>query len=125
MKKSFKEIEERELQQKIEKLIPEDLKTAKDVSDLSIFIRKTNANFNKANYLRTQEEKKEFIKSIKAITQFDSIAEQKHVVKKMIDNGYPEFLLPYALSSENFDEYKNVEIVGIGYYDDNAELFLQ
>jgi hypothetical protein len=125
MKKGFKEIEERELHQKIEKLVPEDSKAAKDVSDLSIFIRKTDANFNKANYLRTEDEKKQFIQDIKAATQFDSVVKQEHIVKKMIDNGYFEFLLPHALSSGNFDEYKNIEIVGIGYYDDNAELFSQ
>jgi|GEM_PF-2755904 len=123
MKKGFREIEEKDFQMKIEKLIPEDLKIAKDISDTSISIRKINASFNKANYLRTEVEKKQFINDVKEIDQFCSISGQKDLVKKMIDNGYLEFLLPYALSSENFEEYKNIEIVGIGYYDDNAELF--
>ena len=42
----------------------------------------------------------------------------------MINNNYLEFLLPYVMENE-IDIYENIEILGVGFYEDNQDIFSQ
>ena len=122
MKNSFFKVEKQKFQEKFNKLSDFDEQQLQELSKIALEMYKINNTNGKANFLKSREEKEQFIKNIKNIENFNTLIGQPEVIKKLIGNGYFEFLLPYALSSEDFGEYKNMEILGVGYYDDNLDL---
>jgi len=72
-------------------------------------------------YIIEEKKKKEFLNKIKTTEEFNIIKENPGITKKLVNNDFFEFLLPYVML-HNIDEYKNVELIGLGFYESNQEI---
>ena len=79
----------------------------------------------KHSFFRTKEEKGEFIQKIKRIDTYDDVVKDKSLLKKVLDCHYMEFLLPYIISFKDINGFSNVEILGVGFFEDNKEILLK
>lgn len=116
--KTFANIKESELVSKINKVV-DDLPLASSLTTFSQDIRQWNNAINKPNYRRDENEKKDFIQKVKLHNDYPLVTSNKSILEKLIQNDYFEFLLPYALSNNDMTEYTNIELIGVGFYEDN------
>lgn len=123
MSKMFREMDEKTFVSRIENIVY-DHDLAVKFSKFSHDIIKNNQEVGKPNFLRLKEEKEAFIDKIKHIDTYDEVVKDKGLLKKMIDNNYLEFLLPYIISFKDVTDFDNVEIIGIGFFEDNTEILL-
>ncbi len=107
---------------KIDKIINNE-KLAASFAEFSVKIRAFNKENTKPNFLKSTEEKKEFLSKIKATEEFQLIKDNPDIVRELVNNVFLEFLLPYILVTHNkIDEYKNFELIGIGFYESNKDI---
>ena len=119
--KTFANIKEDELVLKINKIV-DNLTMATSLTKFSQDIREFDNEINKPNYLKNETEKKDFINKIKSHNEYSTVINSKDVLVKLIHNDYFEFLLPYALSNNDMAEYKNIELTGLGFYEENEDI---
>lgn len=119
--KTFSNIKESLLVSKISQIV-EDTTDAAFLAKFSQDLRKFNNEIKKPNYLRSKEEKEDFIQKIKSHNEYENVIANKDVLVTLIQNNYFEFLLPYALSGNNMEDYKNIELTGLGFYEYNKDI---
>jgi hypothetical protein len=118
--KTFSNIKESLLVSKISQIV-ENPTDAAFLAKFSQDLRKFNNEIKKPNYLRSKEEKESFIQKIKLHNEYKNVTANKDVLVTLIQNDYFEFLLPYALSGNNMEDYKNIELTGLGFYEYNQD----
>jgi hypothetical protein len=126
MKTLFKNsIDEKNNILEIDKIIL-DYDKSKKIFDFFKDLKKLDDISGKANFLKTKNEKQDFIKEVKNLDNYNEIAKDKFLLENMISNNYLEFLLPYFIEDFDLfssnDTYKNVEIIGIGFYENNLDI---
>lgn len=119
--KTFANIKETELVSKINKIV-DDIKVATSLTKFSQDIREFNNEIKKPNYLRSNEDKESFINKVKSHNEYTAVTSDKDILVKLIQNDYFEFLLPYALSGNDMVEYTNIELTGLGFYEENKDI---
>jgi len=119
--KTFADISENDFISKIEK-ITHDHKLAVSFAEFSQDIRKLDQENDKPNFLKTKEEKKDFINKVQSHSEFNVIKENTVILKELINNDFFEFLLPYVIAEQDIDGYKNIELIGLGFYETNQDI---
>lgn len=119
--KTFADISKGDFISKIDKIV-HDEKLSASLAEFSQKIRALNQENSKPNFLKSPEEKKEFLNKIKITEEFNIIKENPGIAKELVNNDFFEFLLPYVMVTHNIDEYKNVELIGLGFYESNQEI---
>jgi hypothetical protein len=119
--KTFADISENDFISKIEK-ITHDHKLAVSFAEFSQDIRKLDQENAKPNFLKTKEEKKDFINKVQSHSEFNVIKENTVILKELINNDFFEFLLPYVIAEQDIDGYKNIELIGLGFYETNQDI---
>lgn len=87
-------------------------------------IKEMDEKSGKANFFKKKEEKISFVEEIKKLDNYEEIAKDKDLLQKMIHNNYLELLLPYVIEN-SIDTYESIEILGIGFYENNQDIFEQ
>jgi len=121
--KTFADISKNDFISKIDKII-NDEKLSVSLAEFSQKIRAFNQENSKPNFLKSREEKKEFLNKIKATEEFNLIKDKPEIAKELVDKNFFEFLLPYVMVTYNINDYKNVELIGLGFYESNQEILL-
>ena len=119
--KTFTDISENDFISKIEK-ITHDHKLAVSLAGFSQDIRKLDQENDKPNFLKTKEEKKDFLNKVQSHSEFNVIKENAVILKELINNDFFEFLLPYVIAEQDIDGYKNIELIGLGFYETNQDI---
>jgi hypothetical protein len=119
--KTFADISKGDFISKIDKIV-HDEKLSASLAEFSEKIRAFNQENSKPNFLKSPEEKKDFLNKIKTTEEFNIIKENPDIAKELVNNDFFEFLLPYVMVTHNIDEYKNVELIGLGFYESNQEI---
>jgi len=118
---TFADISKGDFISKIDKIV-HDEKLSASLAEFSEKIRAFNQENSKPNFLKSPEEKKDFLNKIKTTEEFNIIKENPDIAKELVNNDFFEFLLPYVMVTHNIDEYKNVELIGLGFYESNQEI---
>jgi len=119
--KTFADINKRDFASQVETIL-HNSKLTDSFSKFSQDIREFNKITNKPNFLKTEDEKKEFIQKVKSHDDYQVVVADKDILKTLIQNNYFEFILPYALSHNDMKEYENIELIGLGFYEDNQDV---
>lgn len=119
--KTFADISKGDFISKIDKIV-HDEKLSASLAEFSQKIRAFNQENSKPNFLKSLGEKKEFLDKIKATEEFNIIKDKPDIAKELVNNDFFEFLLPYVMVTHNIDEYKNIELIGLGFYESNQEI---
>ena len=108
--KTFADISKSDFISRIDKIVHNE-KLSVSFAEFSQKIRAFNQENSKPNFLKSPEEKKEFLSRIKATEEFNLIKDNPDIIKELVNNDFFEFLLPYVMVTHNIDEYKNVELM--------------
>jgi hypothetical protein len=119
--KTFADISKGDFISKIDKIV-HDERLSTSLAEFSQKIRAFNQENSKPNFLKSSEEKKEFLNKIKTTEEFNIIKDNPDIAKELVNNDFFEFLLPYVMVTHNIDEYKNVELIGLGFYESNQDI---
>ena len=117
----FADISEDEFISKINSVVQDEELSVK-FAQFSKEIRSLSEKSGKSNSLKSYKEKKEYLNDIRKLDVYKSTQLEIENFRKLVDMHYVEFFLPYAMGKGNVDNYKNVELTGLGLYEHNEEV---